>query len=135
MGQPPWASPLHDVRGVAQDVIFGTQLFELCVLKFSAMPSNELYLVVLPLIHIPSPVINRLISNVVRQPGPMEQVLTLFPDRDFATEFYSDEVQFYIDSFRANIRSLTGGHVTGYEIFTETTADGRIVVRVVQYVA
>jgi hypothetical protein len=104
------------------------------VLKFSAMPSNDLYLVVLPLIH---PIWNRLATGLagISRPGSVEQVLTLFPDRDFATEFYPDEVQFYIDSFKANIAALSGGHVTGYQIFPEPTDDGRVVVKVVQHVA
>ena len=37
------------------------------------MPSNELYMVVLPLMHINT--------------GQTEQTLTLFPDRNLATEF------------------------------------------------
>ena len=65
----------------------------------------------------------------------VEQFITLFPDRNFATEFYEDEVQFYIDAFKTSIPYLSGGHVTGYEIFQEPTDDGRVVVRVVQHVA
>ena len=38
------------------------------------MPSNELYLTVLPLIHLGN--------------GLTEQSLTVFPDRNFATEFF-----------------------------------------------
>ena len=52
--------------------------------------SNELYLAVLPLIHMSS--------------GLTEQTLNLFPDRDFATEFFPDEVEAYMSMFqtRAN---------------------------------
>jgi hypothetical protein len=105
------------------------------------MPSNDLYLVVLPLIRMypHAPQVNRLadlagIKGIAR-PDSVEQFLTLFPDRNFATEFYQDEVQFYIDAFKVNIARLSGGHVTGYQIFPETTDDGRVVVKVVQHVA
>jgi len=55
-------------------------------------PSNELYLAVLPLIHISTT-------------GPVgfgltEQTLTLFPDRSFATEFFPDEVDGYVRTFK-----------------------------------
>jgi hypothetical protein len=106
------------------------------MLEFSAMPANILYLTVLPLIR-PTAVRNALAArvNVIARPGSVEQVLTLFPDRDFATEFYEDEVQFYIDALDANIPALSGGHVVRYEIFMERTNDGRVIVRVVQHVA
>ena len=83
--------------------------------------SNELFLAVLPLIHTSS--------------GLTEQTLTLFPDRDFATEFFPDEVGGYIATFENRIKYLTGGHVTGYDIHQEQTEDGRVIVRVVQNVA
>jgi len=96
------------------------------------MPAaNILYLTVLPLIR---PVVVRN-ALAARLPGSVEQVLTLYPSKDFATEFYQDEVQFYIDALEANIPSLRGGHVVGYEIFMEPTRDGRVIVRVVQHVA
>ena len=61
-----------------------------------------LYLAVLPMIHAT---------------GLTEQVLTLFPSREFATEFFPEEVDGYILTFtnRAN-KYLTGGHVQGYEV-------------------
>jgi hypothetical protein len=88
------------------------------------MPSNELYLTVLPLIHLSQ-----------NEFGRTEQTLTLFPDKDFATQFFPDEVQGYIATFenRAN-KYLTGGHVKGYEVSTVPTEDGRVIVRVVQNV-
>jgi hypothetical protein len=101
------------------------------------MPANILYLTVLPLIR-PVVVRNALaarVNVVAARPGSVEQVITLFPDRNFATEFYPDEVQFYIDALDANIPALSGGHVVRYEIFMEPTNDGRVVVRVVQHVA
>lgn len=104
------------------------------------MPSNDLYLVVLPLIRMYpyAPQVPRIsvLAGLkgIAKPGSVEQFLTLFPDRNFATEFYPDEVQFYIDAFKDNIAAPSGGHVTGYEIFPEPTGDGRVVVRVVQHV-
>jgi hypothetical protein len=84
------------------------------------MPSNQLYFVVLPLMSL--------------RTGNTEQTLTLLPNRDFATEFYPDEVQAYLTMFQNRIKYLTGGHVTGYELRQEKTADGRVVVRVTQNV-
>jgi len=84
------------------------------------MPSNELYLAVLPLIHL--------------RDGLTEQTLTLFPDRNLATEFALDEVETFILFFKNRTDLLSGGSVTGYEIYKEPTKDGRVVVRVVQNV-
>lgn len=87
------------------------------------MRSNELYLTVLPLIHF---------GKGLRL---TEQCLTLFPDKRFATEFFQDEVEGYITTFTNYQSTLTGGHVTGYDIQKEPTTDGRVIVRVVQHVA
>jgi hypothetical protein len=86
------------------------------------MADNVLYLVVLPLIHLSS--------------GLVEQTLTLLPNRDFATEFFPDEVEGYVTVFknRAN-KYLTGGHVTGYNFEQEKTGNGQVVVRVIQNVS
>ena len=84
------------------------------------MSSNELYFVVLPLIHL---------SN-----GLTEQTLTLLPNRDFATEFFPEEVDGYLAMFTNRIKYLTGGHVTGYDLHQEKTDEGRVVIRVVQNV-
>lgn len=67
--------------------------------------------------------------------GATEQTLTLFPDKNFATEFFPDDVQVYIDMFevRAN-KYLVGGHVTKYEFEKEPTEDGLVIVRVTQHV-
>lgn len=88
------------------------------------MPTFDLYLAVLPIVHLG--------TNF----GLTEQVLTLFPDRDFATGFLPDEVDGYIATFqhRANTY-LTGGHVTGYTFYKEQIHDGRVIVRVVQNVS
>ncbi len=88
------------------------------------MPTNELYLVVLPLIHLARD-----------QFGRTEQVLTLVSDRNFATEFFPDEVEQYIATFKSRISLLTGGHVTGYDVSPESTDDGRVVVKVIQNVS
>ncbi len=88
------------------------------------MPSNELYLAVLPLIHLGT------------EFGRTEETLTLFPDRNFATEFFPDEVEGYIATFKNRMNLFTGGHVTGYEIHPEKTDDGRrVIVRIVQNVS
>jgi hypothetical protein len=90
------------------------------------MPRNSLYLAVLPLIHISnSPVIGF---------GFTEQTLTLFPDKNFATEFLVSEVDGYIETFLHRTKYITGGEVTGYEVFKEQTTEGRVIVRVVQNV-
>lgn len=86
------------------------------------MPSNELYLAVLPTI------------NVGNSFGLIDQFLTLFPDRNFATEFFPDEVEGYIAAFRNRIPRLTGGHVKSYDIRQENTGDGRVIVKVIQNV-
>jgi hypothetical protein len=87
-----------------------------------AQTRNTLYLVVLPLIHLNT--------------GLTEQTLTLLPNREFATEFFEDEVDSYIKMFenRAN-KYLTGGHVTDYKLDPERIADKRFIVRVIQYVS
>jgi hypothetical protein len=86
------------------------------------MPSNELYLVVLPLIHLGA------------EFGRTESVLTLLPDRNFATEFFADEVSGYISTFENRTKYLTGGHVIGYDLQQQKTSNGRVVVRVIQNV-
>jgi len=91
------------------------------------MPSNDLYLAVLPLIHIS--------ANPSLGFGLTEQTLTLFPDKNWATEFFPDEVENYICTFEARAsKYLTGGHVIGYEVHKEPTDSGRVIVRVTQNV-
>lgn len=91
------------------------------------MPINDLYLTILPLIHISQ---NRVIGF-----GLTEQTLTLVPDRDWATEFFEDEVDGYVATFenRAD-KYLTGGHVLRYECVREPAGEGRVIVRVIQHV-
>lgn len=85
------------------------------------MPINDLYVVVLPLVRVAT--------------GPTEQVLTLLPDRNLATEFFPDEVDTYLQAFhsRANLY-LTGGHVTGYGLTKEQTQGGLFIIKVRQNV-
>jgi hypothetical protein len=94
------------------------------VLKFPAMPNNELYLVVLPIIHL------------TQTFGLTEQVLTLLPGREMATEFFRDEVHDYISTFDARANQyLIGGHVQRYEAQIVDVGSNRVVVKVVQIVA
>ena len=88
---------------------------------------NELYLAVMPIIHIT--------PNQFLGYGFTEQSLTVFPDRNFATHFFPDEVDGYIAAFQNRVQHLIGGHSKGYEVFKEPTDDGRrVIVRVLQYV-
>jgi hypothetical protein len=91
-----------------------------------AAASNDLYLAILPLIHVS--------NNQALGFGLTEETLTLFPDRNFATEFFADEVDGYIVTFKNRTKYLIGGHVKGWDIHKEPTEDGRVIVRVVQYV-
>ena len=84
---------------------------------------NELYFVVLPTVHVGG-----------STHGLTEQILTLMPDKNFATRFFPDEVSGYLLTFKNRLSLLTGGHVKSYEFEQEQEEDGRIVVRVVQLV-
>jgi len=83
--------------------------------------TNELYLVVLPMIGLES--------------GKAEQVMTLMGEKNLATEFFPDEVGIYEHMFRKKSESFRGGHVTGYEFSQEQTDSGRVLVKVRQNVA
>ena len=101
------------------------------------MPTNRLYLSVLPVIHLNPPPANYMVvrMGMFKPFGMPEQILTLFPDRNFATEFYPDEVELYINAIQESTSNfLTGGHVTRYEFIRQPTDDGRVVVMVEQYV-
>jgi hypothetical protein len=91
------------------------------------MPTNDLYLGVLPLIHIT--------PNQMLGFGLTEQTLTVYPDRNFATEFFADEVDNYMEIFisRAN-KYFVGGHSLSWEASKEQVEGGRYVVRVRQNV-
>jgi hypothetical protein len=88
------------------------------------MITNKLYMAVLPLIHLGR-------DNF----GLTEEVLTLLPNRDLATEFVPADVQGYIDIFnnRAD-KYLSGGGSAKYFLEREITEDGRVIVKVTQNV-
>lgn len=88
------------------------------------MAGNELYLAVLPMVHLGA-----------NQFGLTEQVITLLPNRESATEFFPDEVQDYLDIFDRRTSYLIGGHVTGYSFEKLNTKDGRVIVKVYQLVS
>jgi hypothetical protein len=89
--------------------------------------TNELYLTVLPIIHF---------TEISYPSGRTEQVLTLFPEKDFATEFFKDEIENYLNILKSQLnRHLVGGHVKNYVFSTEETKDGRFIVKVIQNVA
>lgn len=83
---------------------------------------NELYLAVLPLVRIPDTMY------------PVEDVLTLYPNRDFATNFFPDEVDFFVKLMRRRFQNMMGGHVVNYEIELEPTDDGRTIIKITQIV-
>lgn len=85
--------------------------------------TNTLYLTVLPMIQVDGQSI-----------GLTSQVLTLTPDTNFATRFFDDEVENFMLMFKNRTRYLTGGHVKDYALSKVREADGRIIVRVDQYV-
>lgn len=91
------------------------------------MATNELYLGVLPLIHIT--------PNQMLGFGLAEQTLTVYPDRSFATEFFADEVDAYMETFinRAN-KYFVGGHSISWEVSKEQIESGRYIVKVRQNV-
>ncbi len=106
---------------------------------------NILYLTVLPIVHIPKPFFKfptaTLKGNLSdfaftgESADRAEQIFTLFPDKDFATKFFGDEVQTYVADFQTVAdKQLRGGHVIGYEYEIEGTDDGRYIVRVIQNV-
>jgi hypothetical protein len=84
------------------------------------MRSNELYLQVLPIIHLGT--------------GEAEQVLTTASSPDSATEFFPDQVGAYITMFNARQKYFSGGHVLSYELTQVPAQNGLVIVRVTQYV-
>ena len=82
--------------------------------------NNVLYLAVLPLIHVGD------------SPFPVEEVLTLYPDKNFATSFFADEIGFYMTLILKRVQNLKGGHITDYAITTEDADDGRKIIKVIQ---
>ncbi len=66
--------------------------------------------------------------------GHTEQVLTLLPDKQFASAFFPEEVDTYIKVFQNRQSHLVGGHVAGYNLEKEPASGGRYYVRVTQHV-
>ena len=82
--------------------------------------SNELFLVVLPTISLAN--------------GKVEQILTLLPERNFATVFFRDEVDQFVRMFQNRTDYLVGGHVKSYDFKYEETESGRVIIKVTQNV-
>lgn len=85
---------------------------------------NRLYLAIIPIVHLTD------------RFGLTEQVMTLFPDPQFATLFSPDEVNGYVATFERRAQDyLSGGNVERYEFKTEpVAATGMVRVVVTQYV-
>ena len=66
--------------------------------------------------------------------GQTEQALSFFPDRNFATEFYADEVDTYLGFVSKRLQYLEGGHIKDYEGDKEDAGGGRFIIRVRQNV-
>jgi len=94
------------------------------LLIMEATITNVLYFAVLPQISVSGTSFGR-----------AEQVLTLLPDKNFASAFFPEEVDSYIQVFNNREGHLVGGHVTGYDLEKEETKDGRYYVRVTQNVS
>lgn len=87
-----------------------------------ALLINELYLAILPIVHLGD------------RFGLTEQVITLFPDKSFATLFRPEEVDGYLLTFKQRAeRYLTSGDIT-YEYKKEHAANGMVIVKVMQNV-
>jgi len=86
------------------------------------MPTNNLYLAVLPLVYTTT--------------GLSDQALTLYGDESLATEFFPDEVDRYLEMFKNRAEKyMMGGHVTGYLFEKHPTKDGRITLRTAECLA
>jgi len=67
--------------------------------------------------------------------GRTEEVLTLVPDKNFASAFFPEDVETYIQVFKNRQGMLVGGHVREYEIAKEPASAGRFYVRATQHVS
>ena|SRR5579862_7135843 len=92
--------------------------------KVHVPKDNDLFLAVIPLVHY-----SRFFSG-----ERYEEVMTLVPDRSFATEFGADEVDRYIQTFRNAAEEKYGGPVRRYNYEPYATGDGRFYVVVTQNV-
>jgi hypothetical protein len=79
---------------------------------------NDLYLAVLPLVHY-----SRHFAVET-----YEEVMTLVPDRNFATEFRVEEAGQYIQTFRNAAEEKFGGPVRRFNYETYDAGNGRVYV-------
>lgn len=94
--------------------------FTLVSEKGGIMRSNELYLQVLPIIHLGT--------------GEAEQVLTTASSPESASEFFPDQVGAYINMFNNRSKYFSGGHVLSYELTQVPSRNGLVMVKVTQHV-
>lgn len=79
---------------------------------------NDLYLAVLPLVHY-----SRHFAG-----ESFEEVMTLVPDRNFATEFSAADVDRYIQTFRNAAEEKYGGPVRRFKYEKHLAPDGHVYV-------
>ena len=79
---------------------------------------NALYLAVLPLVHY-----SRHFAGET-----FEEVMTLVPDRSFATEFGPGVVDIYIQTFKSAAEPKYGGPGRYFHFAKHQTEDGRVYV-------
>ena len=83
---------------------------------------NVLYISIMPIIHLS--------VNF----GLTEQILTLFPDRNFATEFLPEHVAGVLATFESRAKDHLSDNNISYTVHPENTGDGRVIVKVIQHV-
>jgi hypothetical protein len=84
---------------------------------------GDLFLAVLPLVHY-----SRAFGGAT-----YEEVMTLLPEQNFATEFTEQNVDQYIQTFRDAAEEKFGGPVRKFAYTKHPTGTGRILVVVNQY--
>lgn len=85
--------------------------------------SGDLFLAVLPLVHY-----SRHFAGI-----SYEEVMTLVPDRNFATEFPPQYADTYIKTFREAAEEKFGGPVRRFNYSKHEAENGRVFVVVNQY--
>jgi hypothetical protein len=83
---------------------------------------GDLFIAVLPLVHY-----SRFFAG-----ASYEEVMTLVPDRNFATEFNAQDVDQYINTFREAAEEKFGGPMRVYRYSKHLADDGRVFVVVNQ---
>jgi hypothetical protein len=84
---------------------------------------GDLYLAVLPLVHY-----SRLFSG-----AQFEEVMTLVPDRNFATEFRSDVAALYVQTFREAAEEKYGGPIRKFNYTAYDAGEGKCYIVVTPY--